>query len=153
MDRAGYCFGSTLGQTVYDNQDCVGKSVSLSAADADLVAEIRALEASQSCRVNTSQTNLEVDDTHIRSLLVDLPIRAVAESACIGWTGPTAPLYAGRGSHTPEIGQIATGDNVTYSHIPVDGWTYVIARDASLLPKSGGWLDLSIPDSCAQFAG
>ncbi|MCK5500992.1 MAG: YARHG domain-containing protein, partial [Tritonibacter mobilis] len=40
IDRAGYCFGSTLGQRLFDNGDCIAKSVSLSDADKAKVALI-----------------------------------------------------------------------------------------------------------------
>ena len=49
MDRAGYCFGSALGQSLFDNGDCLGKSVVLDAASSRLVQELRAREAQFAC--------------------------------------------------------------------------------------------------------
>ena len=58
MDRAGYCFGSALGQAVFDNGNCIGKSVSLSTQLQRQVAEIRELEKQIPCKVDTARTRL-----------------------------------------------------------------------------------------------
>lgn len=44
IDRAGYCFGSPLGQAIFDNTGCIGKSVNLPPQDARTVALIRELK-------------------------------------------------------------------------------------------------------------
>jgi len=154
MDRAGYCFGSVLGQSAFDNSDCTGKQVSLSSGSARLVAEIQALEAYHGCRVNTSQPVLYLDDAAIRRVLYDLPIRDEFESACIGWLGSVTPLFAGHSNGSPVIGTIGAGDNVNYSHVPVGSWTYVTISGADWVIKGGGWLDLSTGEApCRDYAG
>lgn len=153
MDRAGYCFGSTLGQAVFDNRGCTGKSVSLGAAEQRLVTQIRALEQSHGCRVNTGQPWLDLDDVFWRQQLWVLPVRDEFESACLGWLGSVIALRAGPGHGTAQIGQVLPGDYVGYAHIPVGGWTYVTTHSADWQIKSGGWFDLSIPEQCRDFAG
>lgn len=40
INQAGYCFGSNLGQALFDNSDCQGKSVTLSPEAQRQVAQI-----------------------------------------------------------------------------------------------------------------
>ncbi|WP_421724477.1 DUF4453 domain-containing protein [Bauldia sp.] len=154
MDRAGYCFGSTLGQAVFDNSDCTGKSVTLGADDRALVKQIQALEAQFQCRVDTSQATLDLDDVAIRRQLKDLPIAEEFPGGCLGWLGPETPLHAGHSRATDVIGRILPGDYVGYFHIPEGKWTYVTAADTNWTLKSGGWLKEG-PEgtTCKDYAG
>lgn len=154
MDRAGYCFGSVLGQTVFDNAGCSGKQVALQPQAARSVAHIQALEARIGCKVDTSRRHLALSDLFLRLRLHDLPVRDEFASACLGWLGPAVPLHAGHGPHTPIVGQIAPGDYVRYGHLPVGGWTYVTTSDAAWQIRSGGWLDRSqVEERCQDVAG
>ncbi len=60
MDRAGYCFGSPLGQALFDNRDCRGSDVSLSPAHKSQVRKIQSLEAQIRCKVNSGRVGLDV---------------------------------------------------------------------------------------------
>jgi len=154
MDRAGYCFGSVLGQRAFDNGDCIGKTVTLSDADAAKVARIQAQEARGSCRVDTSQTTLYLSDLAIRRRLIDLPVRDDLESACIGWLGERLPLRAGHRQNAQVVGQIQPGDTISYSHLPEGGWTYVTTSTGDWQIKSAGWLHFAaIEERCRQIAG
>ncbi|ATG44010.1 YARHG domain protein/Domain protein of unknown function [Phaeobacter piscinae] len=154
MDRAGYCFGSTLGQSVFDNSDCLGKSVALDPHSNRQVQEIRGLEQFHGCKVNTKRRQLALNDTHLRRLLVDLPIRDEFESACLGWLGGPVPLYSGHSAGTARIGLIQPGDVIGYSHLPVGNWSYVTTHTSDWRVKSGGWYDRSAaPEQCRDFAG
>lgn len=154
MDRAGYCFGSALGQAVYDNGDCVGKTVSLGPSQTQQVNTIRGMEKFHGCNVNTSGRYLDVPDHSIRRYLIDLPIRDEYESACLGWLGPVTPLYSGHSLGTAPLGQIQPGDYVHYAHIPVGSWTYVTVQTPQWQIKTGGWLDMnSITETCQDYAG
>ena len=153
MDRAGYCFGSPLGQAVFDNRDCTGKSVTISASNQRVVADLQRAERRLGCKVNTKARRLQLYDLSIRRHLMDQPVRDEFESACLGWIGPVIPLRAGTDARRPVIGAIQPGDYVSYAHIPRQGWTYVTVTDGNRRLKSGGWLDLAVPEQCAQFAG
>ncbi|MDE4098813.1 DUF4453 domain-containing protein [Phaeobacter gallaeciensis] len=157
MDQAGYCFGSALGQAVFGTGPCIGKSVSLTPQDQQRVAQIQGMERDMSCRVNTKQHHLDLDDLHIRRQLSDLPIPDEIQGACLGWMGPATALHAGHSEASPVIGQILPDDTVSYSHWPDAGWTYVTtsAGHGDWRVKSGGWLNYEkageVP--CRDFAG
>lgn len=156
FDRAGYCFGSTLGQAMFDNSDCTGTSVTLPPKAKAQVDAIRALETRHQCKIDTRRSAIDIDDLDIRRTLVDLPIRDEFEPGCLGWRGAPLPLRAGIGAHTPVTGQISPGDYVLFSFQPVDGWSYVTvhAHNFSVL-KTGGWVsDTAFPeDACDAWAG
>lgn len=156
FDRAGYCFGSNLGQAVFDNSDCIGTSVTIAPDQKRIVDEIRALEAQHGCQVDTSRAGLNLIDMAIRRQLRDLPIRDEFESGCLGWLGPVVPLRAGHDGAAAVIGRVEPGDYVSYSHIGTTGWSYVTTHTTNWgTLKSGGWMDQSgVSDaSCAQWAG
>ena len=154
IDRAGYCFGSTLGQAIFYNGDCTGKSVTLPPQTEQTVAAIRHLEARIGCRVNTNQTFLNLDDLHLRRQLWDLPVLDELQSACLGWIGSAVGLRAGHRRDAPVIGQIRSGDHVKYGHPPVGSWTYVTTSGPDWRVVSGGWLDMSaVQENCRDIAG
>lgn len=59
-DRAGQCFGSTLGKAVFDNEGCTEGGATLTPVAQKLVARVREIEATQDCDVDTSQDFLAV---------------------------------------------------------------------------------------------
>ncbi|MEM9060113.1 MAG: DUF4453 domain-containing protein [Pseudomonadota bacterium] len=154
MDRAGYCFGSILGQSVYDNADCTGKSVSLSADAQAQVSQIRDLEQSIQCRVDTGQPVIDLEDLDMRRRLIDLPVRDEYESGCIGWLEDPLPLRGGHSAAATVVGEVRRGDSVTFSHATVGAWNYVIVSDREWRYRSAGWTDHAFPiTACEQFAG
>ncbi len=154
IDRAGYCFGSTLGQRLFDNGDCIGKSVSLSDADKAKVALIQQQEKDAACRIDTSRTALDLPDIATRRRLIDLPVSDGFESACIGWLGDPVPLRAGHSQNTDVIGEILPGDSIIYGHLPEGGWTYVTISSGDWQIKSAGWYHFeAYQETCAQYAG
>lgn len=154
VDRAGYCFGSILGQAVFYNGDCTGKSVTLPPQDQQKVSQIQALEARIGCRVDTRQSYLNLQDLHLRRQLWDLPVLDELAGACLGWLGPAAGLRAGHRPNAPFIGQITPGDYVSYNHLPVGSWTYVTTSGPDWRITSGGWLDmLTVQEQCRDYAG
>ncbi len=92
MDRAGYCFGSALGQALYDNGDCIGKQVSLSPAQSRQVQNIQRLEAEIGCKVNTGSRRLDLPNMELLRRLHDMPLPDNGGWACIGWQGAAVPL-------------------------------------------------------------
>ena len=128
MDRAGYCFGTPLGQTYFDNSDCIGKTVSLTSWDAERVAELREIEQYQGCKLNTQSTYLALDDIQFRSLLVEQP--SLFEEGegflCMGYTGNGVSLLAGPKSNSGVISALEPGDWYRTRHTDIGAWTYII---------------------------
>lgn len=155
MDRAGYCFGSELGQALYDNGDCRGKEVSLSAEQSRQVQKIQNLEREIGCKVNTASRRLDVPNMPALRRLKDMPLPDNGGSACIGWTGQAVPLYDGYGAGAAVIGQIRPGDTVSYGYIGEGDWTVVaVSSGGAGGPGVLGWIDLgAVRPSCAQEAG
>jgi hypothetical protein len=154
MDRAGYCFGTPLGQAVFDNADCTGQRVALSPDESRLVNRILEVEERAACRVDTLRSAIDLEDAAIRRRLTDLPVRDQTESACIGWQGPDTPVLAGHDAAADVIARIEPGDVVLYQHIPEGGWSYVTIATQDFQTKGGGWLDGSRTEpQCFEIAG
>ena len=154
MDRAGYCFGSVLGQAQFDNSDCLGKSVRLSREWEAFVGSIQALERQWGCRVDTSQPYLALPDAHLRRGLETLPIADEFESACIGWRAAPTPLYAGTSLQSRITGYIQPGETLGFGHYPVGEWGYVTVSGPDWVPRIAGWHKGVVPEAyCTQWAG
>ena len=153
MDRGGYCFGSTLGQSVFGNEGCTGKTASVSRRDAGLVERLMARETEETCQVDTSRPALDLDDLAVRQRLVDLPVRDMTDSLCLGWNGPETPLRAGHSDAAEALGAIATADVVRFAHGEEEGWQYVTVFNSDLSVKSGGWLAPGLDANCTAYAG
>ena len=150
FDRAGYCFGSTLGQALFDIGDCTTTSPSLSAWDARMVAETKRYEADMGCQIDTGSPDLAA--TLIGKLEhVDLlPTLAPYDSICIGFSGPDLPMRGDLGVATSHpTGDVAAGDTVHFRFQSADGFEFV---ETDL---GAGWIagGAITPASCRQFAG
>lgn len=150
FDRAGYCFGSALGKSVFDNNDCTTKSPTLSAWDQRMVDETKRYETEMGCKIDTSATRLEssligkLDDVDL------LPTLAPYESFCIGFNGPDFPMRSDLGiASSYPTGDVAAGDTVRFRFESADGWEFV---ETDL---GAGWIPAGTitPASCRQFAG
>lgn len=154
MDRAGYCFGSALGQAQFDNTDCLGKSVSLSPEWQRFVMRLQQEERARGCRVNTAQTVLDLPDAPLRRSLETLPIVDSTESACLGWRASPAPLYAGTNLGSRVTGYVQQGDNLYFGHLSEGTWEFVIVSGPDWAPRFVGWRNGLIPaDHCSDWAG
>ncbi len=153
FDRAGYCFGSALGQAVFGTAGCVGTDVTLSPSDRAFVADTRATEATFGCQIDTNQRNLDLPLLQTWLKLSDLPRRDEFESGCIGWIGPRTPLRSGHSDAAPVIGQLMRGDVILLSHWPVGDWQFVTVSRGDQ-PAEIGWTNVPFgPETCAQLAG
>ena len=159
MDRAGYCFGSALGQAVFDNSNCTGKDVSLSPRDQAVVREVQRIEKQQGCSVDTSRRSLALDDIAFRRRLVDLPIidELGLGSGCLGWRGGRQPLYAGHSADTQVLGWIEPGQYVGYfygSEDSPDDWFYVVVKTVNWERfVAAGWARTTSDEECDGWAG
>ena len=150
FDRAGHCFGSALGQAIFDNAGCTGTDVALSPEEA---ARVEALKRATrpDCAIDTGETTLALDDIPTRLLLDMQPLPDDIESACIDWQGAPIPLRAGPAPEAAVIGQIARGDTILYSWLQEAGWDYVETGRAGAL----GWMPPGAADPalCGMIAG
>jgi len=155
INGAGYCFGSTLGQSVFGTTDCIGTSISLDPQTRQFVSQVQALEARLSCRVDTSVPQLELPDLAWRRQVQELPLLDELAWGCLGWGGPRVRLHAGRSNTAPAIGEIEPGDYVNFNHVPAGGWNYVTVQVPGWNGlKSAGWLQPGlVQTACHEVAG
>ena len=66
---AGYCFGSPLGTSLYDNTGCTTSNPTLSAEDRQKVSIIEQREKELGCNVDMSTTTFELTALKFRKLL------------------------------------------------------------------------------------
>lgn len=146
FDRAGYCFGSTLGKEVFDNSDCTTSAPALDAEGEQIVAVVREVEEEFACSVDTSRVVLQVADVDQRRALHHLPVKTGYESTCLGYNGPPLLLTAGRHPDTAIFGEIFPGDDIQFEHIPMDGMDFIDMGDGRM-----GWVSsrLITPELCS----
>ncbi|MBL6428097.1 MAG: DUF4453 domain-containing protein [Maritimibacter sp.] len=155
FDRAGYCFGSTLGQNIFDNAGCTGKDVQLSSEAQKSIAFIKEMEGLHGCKVNTAGERIDLYYDYMLRALEDLPVPSEFGSACIGWKGPDVPVLAGHRAGAAQIGTVKRGMDVMwdYEHFGPNGWQVVSLYDGS--DRVGiGWVQGGIDEAqCGQLAG
>jgi len=153
FDRAGYCFGSPLGQAVFDNGNCTTKSPAISDKDAVIVTRIREREGGLGCSVDTKSAFLDVDLLPLRMRLVDIPIPDQFESACIGYKEDVIVLFDGIALTANPIAQVQPGDTLVFSYESLGNSNFVtLLRDGALAGL--GWTDIPIAvNDCVQWAG
>lgn len=153
-DAAGYCFGSPLGQSLYDNAGCTTSHPTLTSDARRKVHRIEAREVELGCAIDMSTTEFELPALTFRQALQVQPIRAETESACLGWRGPTIEVFAGPSADVP-LGVIEGGDDILYAHEPQDNWYYVTVWSPGFGElKAAGWLpDVGEAPLCSDRAG
>lgn len=158
MDRAGQCFGSTLGQAVFDNSDCVEGDIRLNPLDAELVRVAQDIEQWAQCDVDTDVERLMIDVLPFHARLMELftvPVRIDGEFGCTGYLGEPVPLHAGISNNTTVIGMVEPGHTITMSHNPVrGGWQYLEVSDADGMLVAHGWAQglPGDPDQICSFS-
>lgn len=152
FDRAGYCFGSVLGQSVFDNAGCTSGAPNLSPQAQQVVNSIRAEEQHWACAVNSGQQNLAVEFQAVRMIIADIPMPSGFESSCFGWRGTALPLRAARNSSAAQTGTVEQGDDIIWFFEEVDGWAFIISSRGG---GAMGWMDepKMNEQSCDSFAG
>jgi hypothetical protein len=160
FDRLGHCFGSVMGQMLFDNSNCTMSGPTPPPGLAADVARIREGETFVGCRIDTSQppspAMYQLHATYSR--LIDLPVPDhIGGYACWGYRGPDFRLLAGASMGAPEVGIARTGQSVVSEHWPRDGgWIYgsiVTGPGGTVLTE--GWfagVDLSAAN-CDRVAG
>ena len=160
FDRAGYCFGSVLGEEVFNNYGCTTQAPELTAEEKAIVKEIQNIESDVGCKLDTTERRpLDIPNLPLRRTLLDQPINEGFESGCIGYIGEPLPLRAGIAQDAPIVGYIQAGDHLNFSHVPPIGATgnldYITAvyRDGALQPLLG-WTSIEFSEkTCEGLAG
>ncbi|ABD56799.1 DUF4453 domain-containing protein [Jannaschia sp. CCS1] len=160
MDRAGQCFGTPLGQAVFDNSDCVEGGLRLTPMDAEIVRLAQQTEDWANCQVDTQAGQLSGDVEPFRTRLrelVTIPVRGDSEHGCRGYGGPPVALHAGTSPSTTVIGTLVAAQGFSVSHITMrSGWEYLEVYDPDGPVVAHGWTrnDLeTMVASCTFFAG
>ena len=159
FDRAGYCFGSALGQGMFDNSDCIGKNVTLDPVSQRKVNLIREIEAREGCRVDTGQSRISFEDIGLKRGLTDLPVPDNLGSGCLGWRGGPVPLRAGHSAGAPPVGRLESGDYILFDHYDEGDWSFVTVYAPTAgggwgPTKAMGWISVPMnEDSCDNWAG
>lgn len=152
FDRAGYCFGSPLGQAVFDNADCTTSAPDLSKRDKAFIDRVRKVEADWSCQINTSRITIEVDDIQQRRAIRDLPIADGYESACIGWRGQRYLLFSERNTTTEPIGELLPGDTIGWFFAEEGAWGFLIISNEGITRTTGWAKDIELNEESCDFA-
>lgn len=155
FDRAGYCFGSALGQAVFDNSDCTGKDVALSAEARRNVDDIKNQEGWMGCSVDTSTRSLDLPHAGMLRALSDLPVPIDAASGCMGWQGDEVPLHAGHDARSPVVAVARAGQDILweYDWNGPEGWEFISVHYEGRLIGMG-WSESPIDTGfCSQLAG
>ncbi len=152
FDRAGYCFSSPLGKSVFGNKGCTTTAPGLDAEEQDVVAEVKAREEALNCAVDTNRTKLNVDMIPMRKAMLDLPLATEFEAACSGWRGPALELYNARSTQSHGIGFLQEGDTIGFLHESRGPWYFVTQlRDDEVIGV--GWVDFQGKEEmCDHFA-
>ena len=151
--RAGYCFGSELGQAVFDNTDCVEGAVELGPLGKEIVERVKAAEAEFECAVDIRQDFLAVPQQALRIAIVDIPFPVDAEIACVGWKGERLPLHTERREDAVVTGAARIGDTLLFQFEDVDGWSFVEVQQNGI-PAGAGWSQVEISEEhCTAVAG
>lgn len=160
MDRAGQCFGTPLGQAVFDNSDCVEGDIRLNPLDAEIVRIAQAIEQWAGCAVDTDAERLNLDVLPFHARLMELftvPVRIDSEHGCQGYNGPPIPLHAGISTSMTVIGTVQHGHGFSLSHNRLrGGWEYLEVRDSEGAFVAHGWaqgIPSNLDDVCAFSAG
>ncbi|WP_425046279.1 DUF4453 domain-containing protein [Primorskyibacter sp. S87] len=150
MHRAGYCFGSKLGQAMFDTSDCSESSIALGRLEQLQVEEIRDTERELGCEKNTNRDWLNIQDRLTRQLLEVLPINQGYGSTCIGWAGEEVPLRSAPDNRSPKLGVIRPGDDVGYEHVSMGDWSFVSTYSEGWNLTGGGWYDTAQYEEVCQ---
>ncbi len=151
--RAGYCFGSELGKTVFGNEGCEQGGVELGPEARKLVDRILLMEKEFECDIDTGQDFLAVPVIEERKGIIDPPLATETESACVGWKGERLVLRTERSEDGLVSGAARPGDTLLFQFEDVDGWSFVEVQQNGI-PAGLGWAQVEIgEDSCEMVAG
>jgi len=153
-DLHGYCFGSTLGKTVFNNEGCTTVDPELPTELEQRVQKLWSQADKMKCDPAQGRSKISVYNIESRKGMAHQPIASLTESACIGLKSNPIELYDAPMESSVKIGTVAVGDDVAWLHEDEDGWAFVTilkATDGST-PISG-WSKKGTAPKCDTFAG
>ncbi len=156
LDRAGYCFGSALGQSLFDNSNCVTKTPELNALELRKVEMARALEQILDCKVDTTQHSLPISLLGLRLALEDIPVISEYASGCLRWGGAPIELRAGHRDNAPVFGSVHPGEDIVWEYETPgapEGWEFItVYLDGVQIML--GWSNTPVDyEKCGGLAG
>ena len=155
-DRAGYCFSTALGQAVFDNEDCIGKEVTLEPGADALIAHIKWMEAEFDCDVDTTASTLDIPNLALRFRLEQVVAKSEFASGCLDWQGEPLPLRAGPRPEAEVISVVMPGQDIVWEYDttgpPADwGFVTIYFEDQQI---GLGWLVQELDhELCGRTAG
>ncbi|MEL6505866.1 MAG: DUF4453 domain-containing protein [Pseudomonadota bacterium] len=150
--RAGYCFGSRLGQSVFGNQGCQRGAPVLSETNQQIVAALKRAEQSWGCSVNTKLQSLDLKSRHLLEKLGRQPVPSDGESGCLGYLGKPLKLFQSPDYKSLEVGLIPRGSDVVDAYERVGRWTVysALTSDGSSIL---GWTTEDVwANGCESYA-
>jgi hypothetical protein len=155
--RAGYCFGSALGQALFGNAGCTQTDAGAVTVDRQAVDYMRGLEQSIGCRVNTGAGPTPAMQARKAALdrLIDIPVPDELGFACWGWRGGAFALHAGASATSPVIGTAQPRQSLIFNHWRRGDWSYVEVSDGpGTAVVAEGWAQTEVGRGmCDQEAG
>jgi hypothetical protein len=156
FDRAGYCFGSPLGQSLFDNTGCTTKNPILSELDKQAIAAIRREEDVNRCKVNTNRRTIDLDLIPNRRAMVSVAARDSLGWGCINYLGAPIPVFNGVSTEAQQLGVIPTNYDIVFFYIsPYPSWSFVrFAPTGNGPSKYIGWIKGAPTEAqCGTIAG
>lgn len=129
FNQAGYCFGSVLGQALFNNADCTTRAPQLSARQSAQVAALKEMEAEAGCAIYTGVSFLDLPHLAQWQRLSTLPWPEMGGSACIGWRGAPLTLHAAPAANAPVLSVVRPGQTLTFTALPEGVWDFVQTED------------------------
>lgn len=157
FDRAGHCFGSALGQNLFNNADCTVSGPTLSPELAEFVAWAREEETRVGCNLPTGQgawpSIRAAFDFYNQFWTVPLPLDG--GSACWGYHGAAVPVRLGASHDAPQIGSLSPGQSYVSVHFGAHNWDFItVMTGPSGQDIVTGWAQPEFAlDVCDQVAG
>ena len=146
LDKAGYCFRSPLGQSVFDNSDCVPGAVTVDQLTQTAIQAIRAREAFLGCSVDTRRQTLDLDPAEMAQRMA-LDIQPVEErlwhfeESCVGYVGEPLPIQSAPVTDAVTIGRVQPGALINVNRgIWTSGPDGTELSDEEISPTFPGWL-------------
>lgn len=154
FDLHGYCFGSTLGKSIFDNIDCNTVNPKLAPTVEKRIQQLWQRAKLLSCDTDQGRTTISVYNIEQRKRLIHQPIASETESACIGYKGLPFYLYNAPNEGALKIGLIEQGDDIGWFHDDENQWSFmtVLNKENGSTPISGWSREDAIPN-CEASAG
>jgi len=153
-DLHGYCFGSTLGKKIFDNEGCTTVEPELPRDLEERVQKLWSQAETMKCDPAQGRSKISVYNVPSRKGMAYQPIASLTESACIGLQSNPIELYDAPKDTSVKVGVAAVGDDLAWLHQDEDEWSFVtILKTANGSTPISGWSKKGTAPKCDTFAG